>query len=303
MKEKKRKKQDQASPRKMGREKRRAAASRKARRRRRMLLVFYLVTFFIAIVAAVVLSVTVLFQIDVIQVTGQSRYEEQEIIQASGIQTGENLFLVDTSYAEQKIEENLPYIGTAVVSRRLPAKILITVQEAEVSGAMEYQGQYAIVSPEGKVLEIVDALPEGYSLIEGMNLKSAQVGKQIEYEDQEKKEIFTELAKSLAQHGIAPITKMDLTNLYDISVEYDGRITLELGLPSDIDFKVRFAKTVLSDPSMAEESGVLNLVNAKEEDRAYFDEPEESPLPEEENSAVQEDSQPEQSASSEEAAA
>lgn len=255
-----------------GREKRRAAASRKARRRKHLLLIFYLVTFLIAIGAAVVLSITVLFRIDTIQVTGQSRYTEQEIVQMSGIKVGENLFLADTATAKQQIEEKLPYIGRAKVSRRLPAKILITVEEAEISGAVEYGGGYAIVSPEGKVLEITSAIPEGYSLIEGLDLKSADLGKKIVYEDPEKQEMFTELAQSLAEHGIAPITRMDLTNLYDIVVEYDGRITMEFGLPSDIDFKVRFAKTILSEPDMAEAQGVLNLADCREEDRAYFEE-------------------------------
>ena len=255
-----------------GREKRRAAASRKARRRKRLLLIFYLVTFLIAIGAAVVLSITVLFRIDTIQVTGQSRYTEQEIVQMSGIEVGENLFLADTATAKQQIEEKLPYIGRAKVSRRLPAKILITVEEAEISGAVEYNGGYAIVSPEGKVLEITSAIPEGYSLIEGLDLKSADLGKKIVYEDPEKQEMFTELAQSLAEHGIAPITRMDLTNLYDIVVEYDGRITMELGLPSDIDFKVRFAKTILSEPDMAEAQGVLDLSYCKESNRANFEE-------------------------------
>ena len=255
-----------------GREKRRAAASRKARRRKRLLLIFYLVTFLIAIGAAVVLSITVLFRIDTIQVTGQSRYTEQEIVQMSGIEVGENLFLADTATAKQQIEEKLPYIGRAKVSRRLPAKILITVEEAEISGAVEYGGGYAIVSPEGKVLEITSAIPEGYSLIEGLDLKSADLGKKIVYEDPEKQEMFTELAQSLAEHGIAPITRMDLTNLYDIVVEYDGRITMEFGLPSDIDFKVRFAKTILSESDMAEAQGVLDLSYCKESNRANFEE-------------------------------
>ena len=255
-----------------GREKRRAAASRKARRRKRLLLIFYLVTFLIAIGAAVVLSITVLFRIDTIQVTGQSRYTEQEIVQMSGIKVGENLFLADTATAKQQIEEKLPYIGRAKVSRRLPAKILITVEEAEISGAVEYNGGYAIVSPEGKVLEITSAIPEGYSLIEGLDLKSADLGKKIVYEDPEKQEMFTELAQSLAEHGIAPITRMDLTNLYDIVVEYDGRITMEFGLPSDIDFKVRFAKTILSEPDMADAQGVLDLSYCKESNRANFEE-------------------------------
>ena len=255
-----------------GREKRRAAASRKARRRKHLLLIFYLVTFLIAIGAAVVLSITVLFRIDTIQVTGQSRYTEQEIVQMSGIKVGENLFLADTATAKQQIEEKLPYIGRAKVSRRLPAKILITVEEAEISGAVEYGGGYAIVSPEGKVLEITSAIPEGYSLIEGLDLKSADLGKKIVYEDPEKQEMFTELAQSLAEHGIAPITRMDLTNLYDIVVEYDGRITMEFGLPSDIDFKVRFAKTILSEPDMAEAQGVLDLSYCKESNRANFEE-------------------------------
>ncbi len=253
-------------------QRRKRAARDKARKRRRALLVFYLMTILTVLVAAVALSLTVLFQISEIRVTGTSRYSEQEIIQTCTIKTGENLFLADTGAAEAAMEEKLPYIGKAKVSRQLPARILIEVEEAPVSGVIQYGENYVLLSPEGKVLEKAAAAPEGQTVILGLALKSADVGHSVVYEDERAYQIFSELAGVLETNGITGITKIDLSDQFQILVEYEGRITINLGLPADMDYKVRFAKEILNREDMKDAAGVLNLSNAMEDDRAYFEE-------------------------------
>lgn len=256
----------------------RRGAGGRARRRKRRLRIFYLFLFLAVLAAAVALSLTVLFQIDTIQVVGSSRYTQQEIVADSGIKAGENLFLAKTGDAEKNLEQKLPYVGKATVSRRFPAKIVIDVREAPVSGAVSHEGKYVLIAADGKALEFVDTPPKSCPVIAGLSLSSAVPGKQISYSDPDTKKLYISLSQALESSGIGKITKIDVGDPYKLLAEYDGRITLNLGLSSDLDFKLRFAKSVLESKKETgeksigdEEKGVLNLSGAREENRAYFD--------------------------------
>ncbi|MBW7571680.1 cell division protein FtsQ/DivIB [Caproiciproducens faecalis] len=247
-------------------------ADTRKRRRRRFLLLFYIFLFLAVIVGAVVVSLTVLFKIEAIEVVGTSRYPAQAIVQAGGIQKGENLFLAHTKNAAASIEQKLPYIGTAKVSRRLPAKIVIEVTQEAVSGAMEYKGKYAVVSANGKVLELATKMPENCTSIKGLSLSKAEVGKDIVYGDTSQKETFQELSAAVTNNKLGKITEMDFSNPYKILIVYDGRIIMNLGLPSDFDYKIRFAKSILDAGKIKDnERGTLNLSVAVEENNAFFD--------------------------------
>lgn len=247
-------------------------AENRRRRKHRALLFFYLFTFLTVLTAAVALSLTVLFKINSIEVQGTSRYSAEEIIRISGIRKGDNLFLTKTREAGQKIQSSLPYIGTAKVSRSLPAKIRITVSEETVSGAVEYNQKYAIVGASGKVLELADAVPEGCPVIKGLKLSSAQVGKNIVYQDSSQETIFRDLMEAIVSTKMEKITEIDLSNSYKIQVLYDGRIIMNLGLPNDFEYKLRYAKSILDGGKVKDtERGKLDLSVASEENKAYFD--------------------------------
>jgi cell division protein FtsQ len=243
----------------------------KRRRRRRILLIFYIVTFIAVISAAVVLSLTVLFKIDTIQVSGKSRYTAEEIVKACGIQKGENLFLADVKDAASSIERTLPYIGSAKVTRGLPAKINIDVQEETVSGVIEHQGKYVVVSAGGKVLELADKVPENCPSVKGLELTKAEVGKSIVYKDTSREQMFKELLTAIKDNKLEKITAIDLSVPSKILVVYDKRVTMNLGLPSDFEYKIRFAKSILDEGKIKDsEKGTLNLSVAAEDNNAFF---------------------------------
>jgi len=242
------------------------------RRRRRALLVFYFFTFVTVIVAAVAVSLTVLFKIDSIQVNGTSRYSAEKIMKAGGIEKGENLFLAKTKDAEAEIQRELPYIGTAKVTRRLPAQIVISVSEEPICGALEYNKKFVVVSHSGKVLEIADKMPANCPAIKGIKLSKAEVGKIIVYTDASQQTMFQSLAAAISSSKLQKVTAIDLSNSYKIQIVYDGRVTMNLGLPSDFDYKLRFAKSILDAGKIKDsEKGTLNLSVAVEDNNAFFD--------------------------------
>lgn len=249
-----------------------SGARDRAKKRRRRLMMFYAFVFLMVIAAAVALSLTVLFKIDTIEVSGSTRYSAQEIINASGIEKGTNLFLTNTSQAGAAVEKKLPYIGTVTVSRVLPAKISITVHSAEISGAVAYNGGYVLVSSEGKVLEQVNTLPNNCQAVIGLELSSAPLGGKIVCKNEATKAIYEELVSVLEKNKLDKITKIDISNTYRILVEYDKRITMNLGLASSIDYKIRFAKSIFDSKKIADnEKGILNLSVAEQDNKVYFD--------------------------------
>ncbi len=248
------------------------------KKRKRRLRIFYVLLFLVVLGAAVTLSLTVLFQIHSIQVTGTSRYSQEQIISVCGIQEGENLFLAKTKQAETSIGQKLPYIGSVKVSRRLPAEISIQVEAAQVAGAVETNGSYVLLNASGKVLEQTKQPPENATMIVGLALSSAAPGKQAVYKDESSKALYEQLASLIKTHSLASITKIDISDPYRILMVYDGRVTMNLGSSADLDYKIRFGKEILTgknaegeDNIGKDEKGVLNLSSAKEDDRAYFD--------------------------------
>ena len=247
-------------------------ADTRKRRRRHALILFYIITFIIVIAAAVVVSLTVLFKIDTIQVMGTSRYSSEEIINVTGIKKGENLFLAKTKQASASVVQKLPYIASAKVTRRLPAQIFIEVKEEVVSGAILYQGKYATVSATGKVLEIASIMPKNCPSIKGLELTKAEVGKTIVYKQASQQTMFNSLTSAISENRLDKITSIDVSLPSKILIIYDNRITMNLGLPSDFDYKIRFAKSILDAGKIkSNEKGTLNLSTAAEDDNAFFD--------------------------------
>lgn len=249
----------------------RQRAEQRRKHRRHVLVFFYLVLFLLVLSAAAVLSLTVLFKISDVSVTGTSRYSQQQIIDASGIKKGDNLFLTKTGNASQKIRQQLPYLGTVNISRKFPAEIEINVKEESVWGAVKYNGKYVMVGENGTALELIDGIPQNCTELKGLAVKKAQAGSPIEFSDSNTDSIFKEIMSALKKSGLSAITAVDFSQPARILVLYDGRITINLGIPTDLDYKLDFAKNVLKNNIKSTEKGTLNMTVVSDTNKAYFD--------------------------------
>lgn len=114
-----------------------ARHNRKRRRNRGRLGLLFKLLCLAALAAAVVFGATVFFQVETIAVSGNNRYTQEEIITASGVQIGDNLFRMNKGEIAQRIRESLPYVGAATVQRRLPSTLIIQVEEWDAVGRVE----------------------------------------------------------------------------------------------------------------------------------------------------------------------
>ena len=106
-----------------------------ARRRRRggSGFLYKLLSVFL-ICGCLVAAITLFFRVDTVVITGEKRYTEAEIRQASGVEDGDNLFLLNKYQVIRNIAEALPYIEieNTRIQRKLPDTLLIQDRKSVV---------------------------------------------------------------------------------------------------------------------------------------------------------------------------
>lgn len=249
----------------------RERALRRRKHRKHMLAFFYLFLFLAVVGTAVALSLTVLFKITDISVQGTSRYQQQQIISASGIKTGDNLFLVKTKEDAQKIRQTLPYLGSVKIGRKFPSGITISIQEESTAGAAACGSGYAVIGRDGTVLEAAPKVPDGCMIIKGLKVKKAQPGTPLQLSDSSQESAFQSTLSAVNESGIGKITAADFSQTSRILLVYDGRVTINLGTAADLAYKLKFAKELLGNSIKATERGTLNMSTTGDTNKAYFD--------------------------------
>lgn len=226
----------------------------------------------LAVIVALTVGATVFFRVETVTVTGNQRYTQEEIIAASGIQMGDNLYSLNKIRIDQNIRTTLPYVGTLTINRALPSTILITVTEweavaqiavptAEQISALQ---QAAAGSADGSELPAVQAAQEPWlisvkgKLLEPASADSAaitvtglipiapQAGSPLEVpeEEQTQLEALVSLLEALEQEKMfSQISGIQLENTKMV-MRYLDRFDVKLKLNADFAHDVRLIQAV-----------------------------------------------------------
>lgn len=250
--------------------------SRKRRSKRRYTL-YYLLAFVLVVAVGLVMSLTVFFKITTINVSGNTMYADDEIIAVSEIMTGDNLLRVPTRRIETKIVENYPYVKAANVKRILPDSVTIQITMAEEAAALrKADGRFMLISPEGRVLKSdIPLCPDEMIPVDGFNLpvvfdgddlfvwEYEENGKMIVEENSEEKERFErllELQRKIAENNLSSgIKVIDMSDMLDIRMLYEGRLAICIGSALDMDYKIRFASLAIETEVTDSTVGLLDV--------------------------------------------
>lgn len=112
-----------------------------------------------------------------IEITGTSRYSTDEVERASGVHAGDNLYLMDKNAVASRITQQLPYVETVQISRRLPKTLCISVTECRGLAAIEQDGRLWLISEGGKLVDTAPADDAAqYAVVTGLTLESPELG-------------------------------------------------------------------------------------------------------------------------------
>ncbi len=211
-----------------------------------------------------VLSLTVLFRCDKIVVEGVTRYEEADIISASSLGYGKNIFLVNRTAAADKIEAMYPYIEEAQIKLSIPNTLKINVTEATPKYYIQDGTRYYIISKSSKLLEEVIERDQDIPTIIGCKLKNPKVGETVNVENSKVVTVLNQIADSMTSNAVSGIKEINLSDMSNIELNYEDRITIVIGMPEDINYKIRTAMTIIYTKLSESDKGRLNCSNLVE---------------------------------------
>ena len=246
----------------------------------------------VGVVVALTVGATVFFRVEPVAVTGNRRYTQEEIIAASGIQLGDNLYSLNKIQIDQNIRTTLPYIGELNISRSLPNTIVITVAEweavAQVTVPTPEQTAAAqaelweenpeaeplvtakepwLISVGGKLLEPAPA-DSGAIPVSGLTPVDPKAGSMLEVPEGERAQLtaLTALLRALEDaelYGEVSSIRLESTQLV---LRYLDRFDVKMRLNADFDYDLQLMQAVrpqIEERHSVDAAGSLDLTQEK----------------------------------------
>lgn len=227
----------------------------------------------LTVLVVLVLSLTVLFKVDTITVSGNKKYTSQQITSVLPIEKEKNLFLIDKKGAAQKLEENLPYIYNVEITRKLPSTVEVTVTEPQfVYYVKNSNNTYTYFDDNFKILEAdVKSAPKKGIEVKKIAFENAVAGKEGKVTNSDVVDDIKALMQTVTDLQMKKITAVYSESLVSNYMVYDNRITVKLGEIKDIKDKVFTALAAIEklDESNPGAEGTLTATNSKQ---IYFTE-------------------------------
>lgn len=211
----------------------------------------------VVLVIGIILSLTVLFKTEKIEIEGDSFYSEEQILSFANVALQSNIFVGKMTATPDKIVEKLPYVESAKVDFVVPDTIKITITDAVPSYVIMNDGKFLLISSKGRILDVVADNSSNYPVLSSSALQTTTIGDYVSYSDENVPVILEEISDSLSKHEFKGITGIDVTNTANIKLVYDNRIAILLGLPEDIDYKIRTAMAIITEKLDPNKTGAI----------------------------------------------
>lgn len=204
---------------------------------------------FLVIVVAVIFVMSVFFRVSDIRVEGNEHYTDQEIITASGIEQGDNLFFFDKFSALSRAYTKLPYLEEVTVDRRLPGRVTINVIECKAMAYLSVGDENWTIDHNCKILgkavdtELGDLIP-----IYGIDPGTLMIGEKLERADgnEEMVDYLAMLLMELQERGIADqVRRIDFSDPYRVIFALGEKYSVITGGPMKLDYKFAMLFSVL----------------------------------------------------------
>ena len=200
------------------------------------------------IVAALIMSL--FFRVTEIRVVNASEYTDAQIIEASGIEKGDNLFFVDRFSAASLIFADLPYMETVSIRRELPGRIIVQAEGTAAAAYMLVDDEYWLIDRKGQMLGTVSASEaDEFPEVRSLTPISAIEGEVMPVEGTDVDRLAracTLITALRAEDMMGDILWIDLNDPINPALRYQDRLTVYLGAPDDTAYEVALLKNVLT---------------------------------------------------------
>ncbi len=239
------------------------------KRRQGQFSFLYKILIFVAICGAIGVALALFFKVQTITVTGSSRYTPQQIIEAGGIQVGDNMFFLNKYHTAEKITAALPYVETVRISRQLPDTLVVTVTECTAPAAISQDGKLWLLSGDGKIVDVKSGDAKKYAQVKGLSLIEPQVGADIQVPEEEQSAcrlLLTLLGLLREKDMLSDIQSIDLSDTAIVTMRYLDRFDVTFRWDTDFSYKLDYLLAVVERLEV-NETGAIDMT---QEGKASF---------------------------------
>ena len=215
---------------------------RKIKRKKKKFVLF--VMLLCSIISFIIIFKTDLFCIKVVEVQGSSVLPQEEVIYASGITLGNQIYKEKVKDVKIGLLQH-PYIKSVEIKRKLPNKILIKIEERVETAAIPFVGAYVFIDENGMILKS-ETHPGNLKIIHGLEFDHFMEGELLEVKEPEKLWKALELIEHINRLAI-PINNLDVSNPKSYVIQLTGTLICRIGEGNNIDYKLRALNEILLD--------------------------------------------------------
>ena len=195
-----------------------------------------------------------IFRVDTVEVTGNSYYTEEEIVDQVMGEHKNSLYLVFLyDYLDGK---DIPFVDSVEVSLVSPDHISIRVYEKTMIGYVQYMGSNLYFDKDGTVVESSREVLEGIPCVEGLKFDTLTLHQPLNVKNKEIFDILLSVTQMMKKYELKPDA---------IALQKDGteivltfaNVRINLGTGKNMDQKAAGIQTLL--PDLADKSGVLHM--------------------------------------------
>ncbi len=243
---------------------------RRSRRRQMNASAWFGPMSFILVCISVVVAMSIFFRVSTVEVEGNQDYTDEEIVAATGIDAGDNLFFLNRISAVSRMMARLPYIQEATVSRVLPDRVVISVKESNAIATVQSETSAWMIDRNCKMMTAVtESEAMGLIPVKGLTAVLPNVGDPIQPKDgdQEKVAYLSEILLEIEVRNLqSRISEIDLTDASNPSLYFDDRFEVKLGAKGDTIRK--FGLFLSASEQLA--SGDIGVIDLSLDDKAHF---------------------------------
>ena len=243
---------------------------RHKRRRKGSRLAFRIILAVLFLGAVGCVALTVLCKAETIEVVGSGRYDTALVLEASGVAEGDSLLMMNGANISAKVSSSLPYVQKIVLHRTLPSKVVLEVVEAVPARAYVLPDGAVLCDDQGRVLEYLDAPPDGLPLVLGADIGRGNAGGALVWNHDEQKKRLEQIDQMLRLAELGDITRYDMRDEISLKLIYKNAVVLDFGSQSNFEYKIRFAKEYLDHYFVEGQTGTLNLTLVSGDNRKVY---------------------------------
>ena len=234
----------------------------KAQKKLRAFFLFSLI-FIIVLMIALILYFYV-FSVDSFSFSPSELYTEAQLKAAAPDVQGESIFFVDTESIRMHYLRYFPGLVDLEVSRDYPSGIRVSFKDGEDIFYLALGDEYFILSPTREVISKTAERPQGLIEIRGAKVKKCIRGQTVVFRDNSTDRLLADFYTALTGENITDkIDYIDLSDKMALSLSYDRRFLIDMGVSENIGYKTTFFVRVIEELK-ADDCGRISVQDTKE---------------------------------------